>query len=175
MLTDKLWPIKAAHVALSSWERCLVALLDGCQWQLWNSYAWIGDDADVGVRVRSLERNSPSRMPILGRHCEQSPLKVLASMRIFLSAHRLEIPPGAGHSNFVKHFAWRAVPLSRSSSPPWRSHPTPSHLICASEQRSGALRVRVRSLTCFARRSDEFAPVIDACDCCSSRLVTHSV
>ena len=125
MLTDKLWPVQAAHAALSSWERSSP-----------NGYAsrlpmaaleflrLIGSDADVGVSVRSPERNSPSRMPISGRLFEQPTLKVLPSMRIFLSARRLEIPLGAGKSSFVKHFARRAVPLSRSSSPPCSCRPS---------------------------------------------------
>jgi len=41
-----------------------------------------------------------------------------------------------------------------------RSHPTPSHLICASDERPGAPRVRARSQTCFAGRSDALATVI---------------
>ena len=125
MHTRKPWPMHSAHAAFISWER---PSPNGRASRLPTTarsfFCLIHGDADVGVGVRSLERDSPLRILVSGRLPKKGPLWPTPCTPIFLRARRLEIPPGAGNFNFVKHFARRALPLSSPSSPSQQCWPS---------------------------------------------------
>ena len=78
-----------------------------------------GGEAHLWLGWRLLERDSPSRMPILGALFDSPRLISSPSMRIFLSARRPNLVVGAGNLRRATFFARGASPSSSSSSPSW--------------------------------------------------------
>ena len=157
MLAAKPWSVGFAHHDFSSWER---SSPNGdairCPTETPRILCLDGSGAGVRLGISCLERDSPSRIRISGRLFEPCDLEVPTTMRIFLSARRLEIPPDAGNFNITTLFA-RVAPPALSS---WPLH-----------DRCGPLRrARPRQAS---RVSNPVAPLVLTVHVCAQQQSTN--